>query len=167
MAFRVLIVCTGNTCRSPMAEGLLTKRAREEIDSRVEVTSAGTAGFDGLPASDYAQRVAAENGIDLGRFRSSALDRGRIERADLILVMAPSHREVVVREVRSAADRTFLIKEFGGAAPGTGDSVPDPIGGSIDVYREAYRQIQAAIEGALPRLRRLAMGPDQSSRRSR
>ncbi|MCK4548394.1 MAG: low molecular weight protein arginine phosphatase [Candidatus Eisenbacteria sp.] len=160
MAFHVLFVCTGNTCRSPMAEGLLRRLVQEHFPGQVEVSSAGTAGLEGLPASEFAMDVARENGVDLEGFHSSALNCRRIREADLILVMSPSHLEVVQKEEPEAADRIHLLREFGGTASGADSAVPDPIGASIEVYRQSYQRIDDAIRGVLPRLQDLLGSTD-------
>jgi protein-tyrosine-phosphatase len=139
-----------------MAEGLLRERIAESLESRVSVSSAGTAGMDGFPASDLAQVVARENGVDLSGFRSSALDERRIEEANLILVMSPQHRAMVLALVPGAEDRTHLLRDYGGTASSPGEGVPDPFGGTLERYRQSWSQISEAIEGILPKLRDLS-----------
>ncbi len=140
-----------------MAQVFLTKRLAEVADAGrkfpvIEVASAGTAGREGLPASEHAREVVREDGASLEEFQSSALDRRSVEEADLILVMEPSHRDVVLRLAPEAADRTHLLRVFGGVGSEADAAVRDPFGGSAERYRQVYREIREAIEGGLPRL---------------
>jgi protein-tyrosine-phosphatase len=88
----ILFVCTGNTCRSPLAEALL----RHELDQRnvegIDVSSAGTGAWDGAPASEGAYLVALEHGLDLSAHRARLLTRDLVRQSDLILTMGPHHR---------------------------------------------------------------------------
>ncbi len=146
---RVLLVCTGNTCRSPLAEGLL----REELKSRgvedVVVASAGTGAWEGIPASEGSYLVGLEHGLDLSAHRSRLLTRELVDGADLILTMGRSH--VARAEALGGAGRTFLLGEFAGRE-GQAAEVRDPFGGELSQYREAFREIAALVEAAAERL---------------
>ena len=152
-AFRLLFVCTGNTCRSPMAEAI----ARREIDDRgwrhVEVASAGVSAYPGSPASQEAVEVARERGLDLANHRSRPLSAEEVEAADVILVMAPHHLDAVRRlggEEKGALLTLFAAGEEGDGAEGRG--VPDPIGGTREEYAATFRRIEELVTGAVRRL---------------
>ena len=139
---RIVFVCTGNVCRSPMAEYLL--RARLGADSEWTVSSAGLAAGVGMTASLPAVRVLAEEGIDLTPHRSRPLDRSLVDAATIIVVMTAAHRRQMAFGFPDAMERVFLLGSFG---PGRGD-VPDPIG----LADEAYDRIRDLISEALPDL---------------
>jgi protein-tyrosine-phosphatase len=154
MAFSVLLVCTGNTCRSAMAEGILRSLLSElghpaEGPDGVRVMSAGTAGLTGFPASDLARAVAESHGVDISGHLSRALTDDIVERADLILTMTRSHLDRVAAEWPEASSRTFLLSEF---ANGSDEDIADPMGGPRKAYGAAYDTIEEYLRLALPRI---------------
>lgn len=153
--YRILFVCTGNTCRSPMAEVVARDGLRRRGWRTVEVASAGTSAVEGMPASPGARGAARMSGLDLSMHRSRLLDAAAVEAADLILVMTESHRSRVA--ALGGAERSALL---GGMAPGDGDrpadafdlEIPDPYGGSGSEYEATLRVLTARIETLLDRL---------------
>jgi len=109
----ILVVCTGNICRSPMAEGFLRDALIRRFGDRApRVSSAGTMGWTGSPASPESVIAAGERGSDIESHLARELQPSMIEGADLILCMAGEHREAVVADVPEAAPRTFTLKEL-------------------------------------------------------
>jgi glycine hydroxymethyltransferase len=142
----VLFVCTGNICRSPMAQGLFADLIRGRRD--IEVSSAGIGAGAGQPASPHAVDVMREINIDIRHIRSKPLMADVVRKADFIFVMTYGHLDSMLLLFPSAAEKTFLIREFETELPVMEREVSDPIGMSRDIYRRTRDEIRAA----LPRL---------------
>jgi protein-tyrosine-phosphatase len=161
--FRLLFVCTGNTCRSPMAEGILKKALKDRGVENVEVRSAGTYGLDLAPASVFAAAAAKAVGVDISRHRSRTLDEKMIEKADLILVMSPEHAHHIGVMSRAALKKTCFLKSFpqpveasnADQEPGV-LSIKDPIGGVFEEYQRSCSEIEEQINRILPEILRRA-----------
>ncbi|HEX7123579.1 MAG TPA: low molecular weight protein arginine phosphatase [Gemmatimonadaceae bacterium] len=146
---RLLFVCTGNTCRSPLAEALARREAIERGLVDVEVASAGTSAWDGAPASDGALLVALERNLDLSTHRAQQLTRELVERSDVILVMGPHHLERA--EALGGAGKSFLLSAYA-AGTETGQPISDPFGGDLEHYRETMLELQSEIRRVFDRL---------------
>lgn len=133
----VLFVCTGNTCRSPMASAILNKTANEKkLD--IKASSAGLAAFSGDEASENAVRALAEIGIDLSSHRSRPVNRYILDESDYIIGMSPSH----LRALAPFTDADKLLT--------LSDGIPDPYGGDLEAYRLTRDKIRSGIESLLP-----------------
>lgn len=136
---RILFVCTGNTCRSPMAEAILKSM---QIPG-MEVRSAGVFAIDGSDASINTRKVLEENEISHSH-RSSMLTPELVEWATYILTMTSGHKQTVISMYPEAGRKTFTLKEFAGASENL--DINDPFGGSIEIYRKAYEEIYENIK---------------------
>ncbi|MFK9091562.1 low molecular weight protein arginine phosphatase [Bacillus salipaludis] len=139
---RILFVCTGNTCRSPMAEAILNEK---HIDG-IEVKSAGIYAATGSEASTHAKRVLDDNKISHNH-RSSLLTGAEVEWADLILTMTDSHKFAIQQQFPQAVVKLFTLKEYTGE-PFNHDVV-DPYGGSLGMYEATYRELNELIDKAI------------------
>lgn len=145
----VLFVCTGNSCRSVMAEGLLKKRLKELGKNDIAVRSAGIRAADSLSPTKETIEVMKAEGVDMGGFKSAGITDAMIDEADLILVMSELHKHEVLRRVPAAASKTFLLKEYGRTDKDekiTNPEVPDPIGMALPGYKACLAIIKEEIE---------------------
>src|SRR5277367_1654112 len=139
----VLFVCTGNICRSPMAEGLFRHATRGRTDCRV--VSAGVGALEGQPPSAHAVTALRELGIDIAQLRSRMLTSELVDEADYIFGMTHSHVDQVNLLFPQAAEKTFLLREFDETLDEFEKDISDPIGGSYETYAYCRDQIEQGI----------------------
>lgn len=172
----VLFVCTGNICRSPIAEGFLQDRSARLLNGAVRVRSAGTWARQASPAMEESIQAAADRGVDISRSTSSPIREEMIRDADLVLTMTTEQRDEVLGLVPEARDKTFTLKELVavlGAMPAPAgadrdalleriadaarlrdtasvtvadEDVSDPLGMSIDTYRAVAWEIETLVD---------------------
>ena len=146
---KILFVCTGNTCRSPLAEAIARKAAEERGQDSFVITSAGTSTWEGSPASDASILVGLEQGLDLSRHRSRQLSRDLVAENDLILAMGPHHLDRV--EALGGEGKSFLLTQY--ASGGSSNSpIADPFGGDLDAYRATAEELTAEVRKAFDRI---------------
>lgn len=153
MGKRVLFLCTGNTCRSPLAEGLLKKRLGERFGLNAKdlgnfgfvVTSAGLVAGFGSPASPMSLQAARESGVDLTKHRSRGVEIRMLQDADFVFAMSQSHLDRIHDLAPDLAARVRRLDA-------QGNDIPDPFGGSLAEYRACREAISRGIEKILPEL---------------
>jgi protein-tyrosine-phosphatase len=146
---RILLVCSGNTCRSPMAEALLRQTIQTAGIKDIQVESAGIGAWEGAPASEGAYLVLLERGLDLSGHTARLLTREMVERADLILTMGRAQL-AKVREL-GGGGRAYLLTEYADPTAETSE-IADPFGAELDQYRETYRQLAALLPAVMARM---------------
>lgn len=144
----VLLVCTGNSCRSVMAKTLLEKALKEVGRSDIEVIDAGTQTIGNMPPTEFTVKLLAGVGIDVSSHRSAQLTRKLIRKSDLILVMEKSHEEYILSMEPQAKKRLYLLREFSFEESGKDLDleIADPIGKSFEIYQGCFNIIKQSIE---------------------
>ena len=154
---RILLICTGNTCRSPMAEVFLQEKIKQGgLAEHVKVLSAGLYAREESPASSGAQAAAAKRGLDLSAHRSRQLLPEYVQAADLVLTMTHSHKAAVTDMAPEAAGKVYTLAEFAGEQ----DNVPDPFGCSCAVYEACAAAIERLLDKAWDKIMGLAGNSD-------
>jgi len=150
---QILIICTGNTCRSPMAEVLLKDKIEKyNAAEQIAVASAGISAWNEGRASKGAQCVMKQRGINILAHRSRRLSREDIVRADLLLTMTTSHKEAVLSIMPEAWNKVFTLAEFAGEKK----DISDPYGGDTAIYEACAVEIEKILEKSWGRILELA-----------
>jgi protein-tyrosine-phosphatase len=146
---RILFVCTGNTCRSALADAIARKIAVERGLGDVEISSAGTSAWDSAPASDGALLVGMERGLDLSQHRAQTLTRELVRDAGLVLAMGPHHLERI--EALGGTGKSWLLTDFASRGA-SARPVNDPIGGELEVYRATADELEQEVRRVFDRI---------------
>ena len=143
--YHILIVCTGNICRSPMAEGLIKDMLSKAMQARISVSSAGTHAIHGNQASDFAVEVMQDYGVDIAGHRARVLSKPMLKQADLVLVMEKNHLNYIRFMSFFSMKKVCRISEFDKNAEPY--DLPDPIGGDIEQYRATALLLKTCLKG--------------------
>lgn len=158
----ILIVCTGNICRSPVAEALLRDRLQRQGLDEWRVESAGTWASPGIPASAYSIEVLAEQGLDIRGHASHPIGPADLSSADLILCMETGHVEALRAEFPRNAWKIHLLSEMSGP----GYSVNDPYGGPRSGYEKMLSELTDLVDEGLAQIMKLAVANAQQRQRN-
>ena len=142
--FVIMFVCTGNTCRSPMAEGALKHLLNKKSVEDFEIISSGTMQGAGFPATLYAIEAAKTWDVDISGHLSQPLTPNLIEKSDLIIAMTPGHTKEILKMRRDAAGKIYLFKNFPDNSP-DGEGIADPIGMSLEEYNKTFLELGESL----------------------
>lgn len=145
---KVLFVCDGNICRSPLAAEYLRHRSVLEGLNDIVVESAGLLGIEGAPAAAFSVEVARDAGLDLTRHRSRGVSPANMRSADLVIAMTLAQLEALARRYPEASQRRLLLRAFdkGPIPRGGAPELDDPVAGPIAAYREAFAIIRTCVD---------------------
>ena len=145
----ILFVCSGNTCRSPMAEGLLSAMLKELDISNIYVSSAGLFTSDGIFPSHNAQAAAGEFGADISLQQSRQFNQNIADNADVILCMTRTHKRHILEGFAISSDKVFTVAEY---ALENDEDIPDPFGGDLETYMKCAEDLMFLLEAISERL---------------
>ena len=161
MTKTILFVCTGNSCRSAMAEGIFRKMLKErtEDDSKFNIISAGISALPDMSPTYEAISAASEQSVDISQHKTLQLQEDLVKKADLILVMSHIHEDYIMRKFPFAQNKTFLLKKFtlnnkseSNQNKERNYEIIDPIGRKIDFYRVVARELKENLEKILDKI---------------
>ena len=152
---RVLLICTANVCRSPLAQGLLKKQLSDQgLGGEWEVNSAGSWTEGGVPVDPLVREMLADRGIKAGEWRSREVTEKMLVEANLVLTMEAGHQEALQVEFPEQADKVYMLSELVGERV----NVTDPVGKDDGEYYEVLGVIEGYLEGAMERMKGLVVG---------
>ncbi len=155
----ILVVCTGNVCRSPMGQGLLAHAlsAQPEPLRSLKVISAGVAARTGDPVSENSVTALKKVGIDIRHFRSQGLTQKMLDDALVVFGMTESHRSIIQSRARPVPEHLYLFREF--LPPPAAKEIGDPYGGPLKLYESSRDEMVEAVPGIVAFLKTLVMPP--------
>ncbi|MBW1981575.1 MAG: low molecular weight protein arginine phosphatase [Deltaproteobacteria bacterium] len=158
---RILFVCTGNICRSPMAEAIFRHLLQRNPSVNLEVASAGLIALPGNRASFSAIRVAGEHNIHLEDHQARLLSSQLASWADLILVMESGHKDTILHRYPETNSKILLLRSFARYGSRT-RAIADPFGLSLEAYRFCFQDIKECVESLFAWLQAAKRGPSSS-----
>lgn len=154
--YTILFVCSGNSCRTPMAEGLMKTKIPEEFADRVQVVSAGTLGINGNPATYFGIQAAGDLGADISHHRSQGISRELLQESDIVFCMAQGHENILADQFPEFNENVFLLRGFDReSGEQFYEDVADPIGRDLPEYQACAQLINSELDRILPRLKKL------------
>jgi len=147
----ILVVCTGNICRSPMGEGVLRYKLEDAGLSHIHVDSAGTSGWDRQSPTSEAIEVCSEIGVDISSQRSAPISKQMIQASDLIVAMEKYHLREMIKSCDAPDEKLFLLGEFDAQNPGL--EIQDPYGMPLSYYRNILQIIYHCVDGLIERIK--------------
>ena len=144
---RLLFVCAGNTCRSPMAEHVFRAALGPGEAEGLEVVSAGLWALEGAALSAEAEKVLRQRGIDASAHRARQLSAEELQQADMVIVMTAAQRDAVVKMLPQAAEKVFMLGEFdpNRKQGEPARSIDDPAGGDLEDYERCIEEIESCV----------------------